>query len=212
MMNNQKINNYKDSLIEKEEKECTFFPKLNDNYNNRHVHRIKTNMITTINGNSLNDIQVIKEEFEDDNIYNRNQKWQNNVSKKKNFIKLVNKSDEKYSFIPSVNKKKNLNLIFGDKDYYNYWLKRNKHYIHRHLKFINCNKNINDNNNNIELLAKNNDDLIKKNNKNKMNNSLDFIEQRIPIKININYIKKMLHEELQNTKSDDENESNQYLY
>ncbi len=45
-----------------------------------------------------------------------------------------------------------------------------------------------------------------------MNNSLDFIEQRIPIKININYIKKMLHEELQNTKSDDENESNQYLY
>ena len=172
-------------------------------------------MITSTNTNSLNDIQVIKEEIEYDNIYNRNQKWQNNVSKKKNFIKLVNKSEEKCSFIPSVNKKKNLNLIFQDSDYYNYWLKRNKYYIHRHLKFINCNKNINDNNNNnnnIELLIKNNDDLIKKNNKNKMNNSLDFIEQRIPTKININYIKKMLHEELQNTKSDDENESNQYLY
>ncbi len=42
------------------------------------------------------------------------------------------------------------------------------------------------------------------------NNTLDFSDQKTDNKININYIKKLLHEELQKTKSDDEeDEKNQ---
>jgi len=40
-LNFERKNNYKVSLLEQEDKECTFFPKINDDYNNRHIHIIK---------------------------------------------------------------------------------------------------------------------------------------------------------------------------
>ena len=103
--------------------------------------------------------------------------------------------------------------MFQDNNYSHYWLKHNKYYIHRHLKFINNKDNLN----NIKQInpinsylsnVKGKNNYLTKNNRNKVNNTLNS-EQRSEAKVNINYIKKLLHEELQNTKSDEEDEINE---
>ena len=203
----ERLNNYKESLLEKEDKECTFFPKLNDNYNNRHINRIKKiNGIKIVNNNKDNN-----DENNFDTIYNRSKKWKNNISKKNEFINKINdKEEQKYSFIPNINKSKNINLIFKDNNYSNYWLKHNKSYINRRLKFINNNiDNLNNTNpfNSYLSNLKERNGYSSNINGNKANNTLDS-EQKTEAKININYIKKLLHEELQNTKSEDEDEIN----
>ena len=197
-------------MLEKEDKECTFFPKLNDNYNNRHINRTKKiNGIKIVNNNKEK-----KDENNFDNIYNRNKNWKNNISKKNEFInKINNKEEEKYSFIPNINKNKNIGLIFKDNNYSHYWLKHNKYYIHRHLKFINNKDNLNNINqinpiNSYLSNVKGKNNYLTKINRNKVNNTLNS-EQISEAKVNINYIKKLLHEELQNTKSDEEDEINE---
>ena len=164
-LNFERKNNYKVSLLEQEDKECTFFPKINDDYNNRYIHRIK-------------------------NI-NKNQNL--NYKKEKNNYEKA----ENFSFMPNINKL-NIKTIFKDNDYSKFWLKKNKYYINQRLKNINCKNNRKKNTIDFQLL-----NLNEKSNINKLNNSLENT-QRIPVKININYIKKLLHEELQNTKSDEE--------
>ena len=99
--------------------------------------------------------------------------------------------------MPNINKL-NIKTIFKDNDYSKFWLKKNKYYINQRLKNINCKNNRKKNTIDFQLL-----NLNEKSNINKLNNSLENT-QRIPVKININYIKKLLHEELQNTKSDEE--------
>lgn len=197
---NKIINEYKDTKLENDTKECTFFPKLNNKYNNKHVYRLNKNIkkkgkqkeeIKIINNNILEN-----EPNDYDSFYNRNILWQNNISKRNNYI---NKDEEKYSFKPKINKKKNLSLIFMDNDYSDYWLRHNKHYIYHRLKFINYKEN------KIYL----NSSTLRENyisqylNNNKESNLLNLNNNK-RIKININYIKRLLHEELQNTKSDDE--------
>ena len=190
-----KINNYKDSLIEKEDKECTFSPKLNDNYNKRHIHRIKRIIKKTNNSIEVKNIS------DEDSIYSRNQKWKNVVFNKKKIIKLEDK-EEKFPFAPDINKGKNINLIFKDNDYSNYWLRHNKLYINRRLRCINNNQNTN-NAATINSYLSNMGDKNHKRNIDQNNHSLDNNDQREERKIDINYIKKLLHEELQNTKNED---------
>ena len=80
------------------------------------------------------------------------------------------------------------------------------------MKFINNdNRNINPINSYL-LRLKGKKGNISKIERNKINNTLDFIENKTDTKININYIKQLLHEELQNTKSDEEDEINQEIY
>ena len=148
-----------------------------------------------------------------DNIYNRNQIWKSNITKKNNYINKINETNEqKYSFAPNINKNKNIKTIFKENEYSDYWLKHNKYYIHRRLKFINNdNRNINPINSYL-LRLKGKKGNIPKTERNKNNSTLDFIENKTDTKININYIKQLLHEELQNTKSDEEDEINQEIY
>ena len=82
------------------------------------------------------------------------------------------------------------------------------------MKFINYNKdnrNINPINSYL-LRLKEKKGNISKIERNKNNNTLDFTENKTDIKFNVNYIKQLLHEELQNTKSDEEDEINQEIY
>ena len=194
---NERLKNYKLSKIEKEDKEdkeCTFFPKLNHKYNHRNIDRPQT--------------VANNKEDNCDSIYKRNQLWKENFTKKNNYYNNVNKkSDEKYSFAPNINKKQNLISMFKDNEYSHYWLKHNKYYIHRRLKFINHNKNNISNINSCCLTLKDNNDLLnKKYGENRINNVNPNV-QIAQKKININYIKKLLREELQNIEIDDNNEN-----
>lgn len=193
-----RLNNYKDSLREKEDKECTFSPKLNDNYNKKYIIRIKRVEKNNNENKKANNSVEIKDKINEDNIYNRNQKWKNLISKRNNIIKKEDKY-EKFSFAPDINKIKNINLIFKDNSYSNYWLKHNKFYISRRLKFINNNQN----NITISNYYLSNTRNRKKISIEKINHSLDNNDRKIKEKLNINYIKKLLHEELQSTKLDD---------
>ena len=197
----------KDSFIEKEEN-CTFYPKLNDNYNKR--HNIQNRIINGANDNKVLNNNINKK---DDNYFEKNQKKQNEIYKQNNFINKYNYNDndndneKKCPFIPNINKIKDIKTIFKDNIYSKFWVMRNKKYINRRLKNINNKKNItNINENHINLFH-----LKDKLKNNKNNNSLDLNDHKNSHKININYIKKLLHEELQNTKSDeDEIEQEKY--
>ena len=194
---NERVKNYKLSKIEKEDKEdkedkeCTFFPKLNHKYFHRNIDRPQT--------------FTNNKEDNCDTIYKRNQLWKENVTKRNNYYNNVNKkTDEKYSFAPNINKKQNLVSMFKDNEYSNYWLKHNKYYIHRRLKFINNNKNnISALNSCCLTLRDNNSILNKKNGENKIVVNPNQIIQK---NININYIKKLLREELQSIEIDDNND------
>ena len=193
-LRNERIKNYKPSRIEKEEKEdkeCTFFPKLNDKYNHRNIDRPQT--------------VANNKEDNNDSIYKRNQLWKENVAKRNNYYNNVNKiGDEKYSFAPNINKKQNLISMFKDNEYSNYWIKHNKYYIRRRLKFINLNRNNVSSVNSCSLTFRDNNDLLnKKYGKNNVNPNVQINQK----KININYIKKLLREELQNIEIDDNNEN-----
>ena len=197
IIRNERQKNYKLIKIEKEDKEdkeCTFFPKLNHKYNHRNLDRPQTV------GNNKDDNY--------DSIYKRNQLWKENVTKKNNYYNNVNKKDdEKYSFVPNINKKPNFSSMFKDSQYSNYWLKHNKYYIHRRLKFINYNKNNISSLNSCCLTLRDNNDLLnKKYGENRINNAEPNL-QIAQKKININYIKKLLREELQNIEIDDNKEN-----
>jgi hypothetical protein len=194
---NEKLKNYKLSKIEKEsqeDKECTFFPKVNHKYNYRSIDRPQTV------ANNKKDNRA--------NIYKRNQLWKESVTKKNNYYNNVNKKgDEKYSFVPNINKKQNFITMFKDNEYSNYWLNHNKFYIHRRLKFINHNKNNISSLNSCYLTLKDNNDLLNKKYGENRINYLNPNVQIAPKKVNINYIKKLLREELQNIEIDDNNEN-----
>jgi len=193
-LRNERIKNYKLSKIEledKEDKECTFFPKLNHKYNHRNNDRPQT-------------VANNREDY-NDSIYKRNQMWKENVTKRNKYYNNVNKKDnEKYSFAPNINKKQNFISMFKDNEYSNYWLKHNKYYIHRRLKYINNNRNnISSLNPYCLTLKENNNLLNKRYDKNNINHNTQINQK----KININYIKKLLREELQNIEIDDNNEN-----
>jgi len=193
-LRNERIKNYKLSKIEledKEDKECTFFPKLNHKYNHRNNDRPQT--VTN------------NKEDNNDSIYKRNQMWKEKVTKRNKYYNNVNKKDnEKYSFAPNINKKQNFISMFKDNEYSNYWLKHNKYYIHRRLKYINNNRNnISSLNSYCLTLKENNNLLNKRYDKNNVNPNMQINQK----KISINYIKKLLREELQNINIDDNNEN-----
>lgn len=207
ILKKERLNNYKDSLLEKEEKECTFFPNINDNYYTRKFQNKKE----IKNKNRNNDIKItnIKRNNQGNNyetIYSRGLQWRNNICKKNLFIKKDNEDDEKFSFKPNINKTQNIGKVFQDNNYSDYWIKHNKDYIYRRLKNINKDKKDMNTFNSYLLNLKLINENSSKKEKNKNNRTFDINinEQKVGQKININYIKKLLHEELQNTKSEDE--------